>query len=297
MGPFKPERVFEPAPLRLALRIDAHQHFWKYHASDYPWIERDWPIRRDFLPADLEAELQAGGLDGSVAVQARQSVEESRWLLELADQWPMIKGVVGWVNLLSERVEEQLAEFANHRKFVGVRHVVQDEPDDDFMLRPDFLRGMKKLQRFQLAYDILIYPRQLPAAIELVRRFPEQRFVLDHLAKPRIKDRILEPWAAGIGKLATAPNLWCKISGMVTEARWRAWQPEDFRPYLDRAWEAFGENRLLVGSDWPVCLNSADYSQVMDLLENYLGQFSAEAREKVWGGNAIEAYRLERSFS
>ncbi len=174
--------------------IDAHQHFWRYRPEEYPWIEPEWPIRRDFLPPHLAPALGECGLDGSVAVQARQSLEESRWLLQLADATPAIKGVVGWVDLCSPKVETQLAELAAHPKLVGVRHVVQDEPDDQFMLRKDFQRGLGKVRAFGLTYDILIFPRQLPAAIELVRAFPKQAFVLDHLAKPLIRDRLISPW-------------------------------------------------------------------------------------------------------
>jgi len=222
-------------------------------------------IRRDFLPVDLKRELEKVKLDGSIAVQARSSLTESRWLLNLADHTPFIKGVVGWVDLLSERVEDQLAEFANHPKFSGVRHIVQDEPDDRFMLCPEFLRGISRLKRFNLTYDILIYPKQLPAAIKLVEKFPEQKFVLDHLAKPFIKAGELSPWDKQIRELAKSENVGCKVSGMVTEAKWNAWKPADFRPYLDVAFEAFGDDRLMFGSDWPVCLCPAVTSRSLAL--------------------------------
>ncbi|MBI3878164.1 MAG: amidohydrolase family protein, partial [Verrucomicrobia bacterium] len=222
------------------MKLDSHQHFWIYDAAQYPWMKPEWPIRRDFLPPDWQREAAKCGVDGSIAVQARQSLEESRWLLELADRHPIIKGVVGWVDLRADNVEEQLAELARHPKFVGVRHVVQDEPDDDFMLRPDFQRGIGRLKQFKLAYDILIFPKQLPAAIKLAAKFSEQRFVLDHIAKPLIRDGTLEPWAAQIRELTKSPNVWCKVSGMVTEAKWHAWKPADFRSYLDVVFEAFG---------------------------------------------------------
>ena len=270
--------------------IDSHQHFWKYDARQYPWIPKGSPLQRDWLPADWQEEAQHVGVGGSIAVQARQTLEESRWLLQLADENPDIKGVVGWVDLRSENVGAQLAEFSRHPKFVGVRHVVQDEPDDDFMLRPDFLRGIGMLNEFKLTYDILIFPKQLPAAIELVHRFPNQPFVLDHIAKPFIKDGILSPWQERIRELAKAPNLVCKLSGMVTEAKPKAWSRDDFRPYLDVIFAAFGEDRLLFGSDWPVCLLSGAYEQVFNLLDDYLKQFSQKSRAKILGENAEKFY-------
>ena len=275
------------------MKLDSHQHFWKYDAAQYGWMKPAWPIRRDYLPDDLQPLLARCGLDGAIAVQARQSVEESRWLLELADQHPLIKGVVGWVDLRSERVEDELARFAPHPRFVGVRHVVQDEPDDDFMLRPEFLRGIGKLRQFDLRYDILIFPKQLPAAIELVRRFPDQPFVLDHLAKPFIRDGLLSPWREQIRTLAEFSNVLCKVSGMVTEAHWQNWRAADFRPYLDVVFAAFGPERLMLGSDWPVSLLAATYEESFGLVNDYLEQFPAAVREQVLGGNAVSFYGVE----
>ena len=272
-------------------RLDSHQHFWRYDAAQYPWIPTGSPLQRDWLPADLAALQQPLGFDGSIAVQARQSLTESRWLLELADADSRIKGVVGWVDLQSEHVGEQLAEFARHPSLVGVRHVVQDEPDDNFMLRPAFVRGIGALQDFGLTYDLLIFPKQLPAAIELVRRFPEQPFVLDHIAKPFIKTGTLSPWREQIQELAQFPNVLCKVSGMVTEADHGAWRPDDFRPYLDVVSNAFGEDRLMFGSDWPVCLLAADYGRVVSLIRDYAAQLSAPAQAKLFGGNAAKFYR------
>ncbi len=275
------------------MKLDSHQHFWKYDAAQYGWMKPEWPIRRDYLPPDLEPLLARCGLDGAIAVQARQSLEESRWLLELADQHPLIKGVVGWVDLRSERVEDELARFAPHPRFVGVRHVVQDEPDDDFMLRPKFLRGIGKLRQFALRYDLLIFPKQLPAAIELVRRFPDQPFVLDHLAKPFIRDGLLSPWREQICALAEFPNVMCKVSGMVTEAHWQNWRAADFRPYLDVVFTAFGPDRLMIGSDWPVSLLAATYEESFGLVNDYLGQFPASVRDQVLGGNAAKFYGVK----
>ncbi len=275
------------------MNFDAHQHFWRYDEREYPWIPKRSPLHRDWLPADWRAEGSQAGMDGSIAVQARQSLEESRWLLQLADEEPAIKGVVGWLDLRSEQVGEQLAEFSRHPKFVGVRHVVQDEPDVGFMLQPGFLRGIARLKEFNLAYDILVFPKQLPAAIELVKRFPGQRFVLDHIGKPAIKAGALSPWREQICELAKAPNLSCKVSGMVTEAKLGAWQKTDFRPYLDTVFAAFGEDRLLFGSDWPVCLLSGSYAQVLELVLDYLRPFSETARRKILGENAAKFYRIK----
>ena len=279
-------------PLRDSIRLDSHQHFWRYDSIQYPWIPPGSPLYRDWLPADLAVLQKPLGFDGSIAVQARQSLVESDWLLGLADADPRIKGVVGWVNLRSEEVGDDLERLARHPRFVGVRHVVQDEPDDNFMLRPDFLRGIGRLKAHDLTYDILIFPKQLPAAIELVRRFPEQSFVLDHMAKPLIKDRTIEPWRRQIGELAQAPNVWCKVSGLITEADHAKWKPADFKPCLDVVFEAFGEDRLMFGSDWPVCLLAGSYLQAHDLLANYFANQPTAALEKFFGGNAAKFYGI-----
>lgn len=274
------------------MRIDSHQHFWRYSAADYPWMQEGWSIRRNYLPEDLAPELRACGLDGCIAVQARQTLNETRWLLELADTSPIIKGVVGWADLRAPEVEEQLAQFATNPKLAGVRHVVQDEPDDAFMLRADFQRGIAKLRTFSLTYDMLIYPRQLSAAIELARAFPEQPFVLDHLAKPFIRDGVISPWREQLQELAASPNVMCKVSGLVTEARWQGWQPADFRPYLDAAFEAFGPDRLMYGSDWPVTLLAGSYTQVFALARDYVASLGSETEEKFFGLNAARFYDL-----
>lgn len=274
------------------MRIDSHQHFWRYDPAEYPWIREEWPIRRDFLPVDLEPHLREGGLGGSIAVQARQSAEESRWLLELANKHSSVVGVVGWVELMHPRVTAELEALARHPKFVGVRHVVQDEPDERFMLRPEFLRGLGELQRFELAYDFLVFPNQLPATLEVARQFPAQRFILDHLAKPRVGVGELEPWAGLIRQLAECSNVHCKVSGLVTEAAWRKWRPEQFEPYLDVVFESFGPSRLMFGSDWPVCLLSGEYSQVKALVEDYVERHCPERKEAVFGLNAASFYRI-----
>jgi len=275
------------------MRVDAHQHFWEYAPDQYPWMgEPLAKLRRHFLPPDLLPELSAAGLHGSVAVQARQSLEESRWLLELADHHPQILGVVGWVDLCSKQVASQLESLAPHSKWVGVRHVLQDEPDDAFMLQPNFQRGIGLLKDFGLVYDLLVFPRQLPAALELVKRFPEQSFVIDHLAKPLIADQIMEPWKTQMLQMAAYPNVSCKLSGMVTEARWGDWSPEDLHPYLNTVIDCFGPKRLLYGSDWPVCLLAADYQRVHAQVTQAIATLSSDEQEAIMGANACRIYGL-----
>ena len=273
------------------MRIDAHQHFWKYSAAEYEWIGDDMPeLKRNFLPRDLKPLLASEGFDGSIAVQARQSLEETRWLLELAEQNDFVKGVVGWVDLCSTELPAQLERFAGHPKLVGVRHILQGEPDDEFMLRPEFRKGIARLAGYGLTYDLLLYPRHLPAAVKLVREFPKQPFVLDHVAKPGIADGVLEPWARDIRELARFGNVCCKVSGMVTEARWKQWRAEDFRPYLDVVFEAFGPERVMIGSDWPVCTVSASYAETIGMVKEYIRQFSDEQQEAILGGNCAAFY-------
>jgi len=277
------------------MRVDAHQHFWIYNHEEYGWLDDSMAaLRRDFLPADLAPLLNDSGFDGSVAVQTRQSLEETRWLLELADRTPGVLGVVGWVDLCSSQAHSQLTAVAKNPKLVGIRHIVQSERDDRFLLRPDFLRGVSLLEAFDLAYDILIYPRHLPVAIDFVERFPEQKFVLDHLAKPPIKSAEIEPWANAIQRLASFPNVFCKLSGLVTESDWQHWTPEQIEPYLDVAFQTFGHERLMIGSDWPVCLVAASYARAIDVVKTYLDSHSSEVREAVLGGNALRFWKLPR---
>jgi L-fuconolactonase len=276
------------------MHIDAHQHFWVYDPREFDWIDDSMAaLRRDFLPAGLKPELDRAGFQGCVAVQARQTLEETRWLLDLAASSPFILGVVGWVDLQSLEIRSQLQALAENPKLVGVRHVVQGEPDDRFLLRPEFLRGISALEEFDLAYDILIYAKHLPVAAEFVRHFPRQRFVLDHLAKPPIKSGSLQPWANGIRELASFPNVLCKLSGMVTEADWQRWKPEDMAPYLDVAFECFGPQRLMIGSDWPVCIVAAPYSRAMDVVKDYLVRYPALIQEAVLGENAQRFWKLK----
>ena len=275
------------------MHIDAHQHFWIYNPKEYDWIDDSMSgLRRDFLPADLKSELVNHGFRGSVVVQARQTLEETRWLLDLAGNSPSILGVVGWVDLQSPNVRLQIEEFAQNPKLVGIRHIVQGEPDDRFLLRPEFLRGISTLEEFHLAYDILIYTKHLPVAVEFVERFPRQRFVLDHLAKPPIRSGEINLWAKGIRRLAEFPNVFCKLSGLVTEADWQSWTPEQIRLYLDVAFDAFGFERLMMGSDWPVCLVAASYSRVVGVVKKYLSERPRDEQDAVMGRNAQSFYRL-----
>lgn len=275
------------------MRIDAHQHFWRYHPAEYGWIDDSMlKLRRDFLPADLQPELQAAGFDGCIAVQACHSLEETRWLLELAAASPFILGVVGWADLQSKNARAQLQELTANPKLLGIRHVVQAEPDDRFLLRPEFLRGVALLEEFNLTYDILIYPKHLPVAVEFASRFPRQRFVLDHLAKPFIKRGELQPWRKDLRRLAALPNVYCKLSGMVTEADWLSWKPDHLRPYVEATFECFGHDRLMIGSDWPVCTVAASYSQTMNLVVDFFAEYPRHFRDAIFGGNAARFWRL-----
>jgi L-fucono-1,5-lactonase len=276
-----------------AVRIDAHQHFWRFDPVEYGWIDHSMAaLRRDFLPDDLAPELVTAGVDACVAVQARQTIDETRWLLALADAHPFIVGVVGWVDLQSPNVGRDLATVARD-KLVGIRHIAQSEPDDRFLVRPDFVRGVARLEEFGLAYDILIYSRHLPVAAELVASLPRQRFVLDHLAKPDIRGRALTAWERDLRALAAHRNVCAKLSGLVTEADWRRWTVDDIRPYLDVAFDCFGAERLMIGSDWPVCTVAGSYARTMAVVVDYLAERSAAERDAVLGGTAQRFWNLE----
>ena len=276
------------------MKIDSHQHFWKYNETDYGWIDNRMAIlKRDFLPEDLEPRLTESGFSGSVAVQARQTAEETRWLLNLAEKNDFIKGIVGWADLRSEdNLRRQLDEFCKSPKFAGVRHVVHDEPEDGFMLRDDFLKGISILKDYNLTYDLLLFPKHLPVAQVLASMFPGQKFVVDHISKPLIKDRITDPWKEDIFMLAGEKNVWCKLSGMVTEADWKNNTYKDFQPYLDTVFQAFGPGRLMTGSDWPVCTVSREYNDVINIVRDYISEMPDEVREKILGLNCIDFYGL-----
>jgi L-fuconolactonase len=276
------------------MKIDSHQHFWIYNEKEYAWInERMSILKNDFLPGDLEPELSSMGFDGSICVQARQTLEETRWLLKLADSNKFVKGVVGWVDLCSPAVESQLAEFASFEKLVGIRHVIHDEPDDDFMLCKDFINGISYLSEFKLSFDLLVFPRHLKNAVRLAVQFPEQRIILDHMAKPEIKGKKLSPWKEDILELSKFPHIFCKLSGMVTEADVDQWKENDFKEYLDIVVEGFGCDRLMIGSDWPVCRLAGSYSKVIGIVMKYFSNFTESDKKKVFGLNAAKAYDIK----
>jgi L-fuconolactonase len=271
--------------------VDAHQHFWRYEPRAYAWIDdRMDALKRDFLPVDLAPHLEQASVDATIAVQTQHTVEETEWLLELAGAHPFIAGVVGWVDLQADDVEATVARMSAHPALAGIRHVVQSEADDGFLLGSAFGRGIAALGPAGLTYDILIYPRHLAVAADFVARYPSQTFVLDHLAKPEIRRGAIDERAKDLRRLAAAPNVWCKLSGLVTEADWGAWTPAQIEPYLDVAFDCFGAARLIAGSDWPVCTLAADYSRTMAVVRDYVGRFESAEREAVLGGNAQTAY-------
>lgn len=275
------------------MRIDAHQHFWIYNSVRDAWIDDDMEvIRKNYLPKDLLPVLQENNMDGCVAVQADQSINETNFLLKLANENDFIKGVVGWVDLRKENLEEQLEQYISFKKLKGFRHIVQAEKQADFLLRDDFCKGVSLLQKHGFTYDILIYPKQLMVAIEFVKRFPEQFFVVDHLAKPNIRERKIGEWEKEIKLIAAFPNVYCKLSGMVAEADWGRWSVGDFKPYIEIVLENFGIDRVMFGSDWPVCLLAATYKQCCEILEENTIHFSEEEKRKLWGENAIRFYNL-----
>jgi L-fuconolactonase len=272
--------------------IDSHQHFWHYHRLTHEWITDEMSaIRKDFFPADLEPVLKENGVAGCVSVQADQTEKETMFLLEFAEENSFIRGVVGWVDLRAEAIEERLQYFRHFPKLKGFRHVLQGETPE-FMLQPDFLRGVRGVGKSGYTYDILIFPQHLKAATQLVSLFPDQPFVVDHIAKPYIKKGLIDEWRKDISTLAQYPNVYCKISGMVTEADFGTWKPEDFTPYLDVVVGAFGISRIMYGSDWPVCLVAASYTQMMHIVKDYFAAFSKEEQALFFGGNAVRFYRL-----
>jgi len=275
------------------MQIDAHQHFWRYDPVRDGWITNEMTVlKRDFMPEELIQRMNEAGIDRAIAVQADQSEHETKFLLDLAEKNSAIAGVVGWVNLRDPRIEKRLEYFSRFPKLRGFRHIVQAEPDDRFLMRDDFQQGIRALACHNFTYDILIYARQLPVAVEFVSRFPRQRFVLDHLAKPSIETGEIDTWAHNIRVLAQSRNVHCKLSGLVTEADWKSWNAETFRPYLDVAFEAFGTDRLMFGSDWPVCLLAGSYAQVKEVIENYTRDFSPSEKENIFGLNAARFYGL-----
>ncbi|CAA9283092.1 MAG: L-fuconolactone hydrolase [uncultured Adhaeribacter sp.] len=275
------------------MKLDAHQHFWQYTPATHAWITDEMAVlQRHYLPEQLLPELQQAGFNGCIAVQASQTEAETEFLLQLAADYSFIKGVVGWVDLRAPNAKERLTYFAQNPLFKGVRHIVQSEPDLEFLLHPDFLRGISFLQPLHLTYDILIYPLHLPVATQFVAQFPEQKFVLDHLAKPYIKARQLQPWAYDLAQLARHPQVYAKLSGLVTEADWQRWQPADLRPYLETALDLFGPDRLLIGSDWPVCRLAGEYESVMQIVQDFIAALTPTERANILGLNAARFYNI-----
>jgi L-fucono-1,5-lactonase len=274
-------------------RIDAHQHFWKYTPEEYGWINDSMAsLRRNFLPEDLQREIQHANIGGVVCVQARQMLQETQWLLDLASAHDFIRGVVGWVPLTDPNVADILQQLSKSGKLKGVRHVLQSEPDERYLLRHDFNHGIRQLNDFRLTYDILVFEHHLPYVVEFVERHPDQIFVLDHIAKPRIRDGILAPWQENIQNLAKSQNVYCKLSGMVTEAAPGNWNEQDFQPYFDTVFSAFGPRRLLFGSDWPVCLSETTYEGWMSIIQRHIGSLTESEQQAIMGGTAARVYHL-----
>jgi L-fuconolactonase len=278
------------------MRVDSHMHFWRYTAAEYAWIESTMaPLQRDFMPEDARREMQRAGMDACVAVQVRQTLEETRWLLTLADEYPFIAGVVGWVDLRAGDLDAQI-ESVKHPKLVGVRHIVQAEPDD-FLWDEYFRRGVARLGRHGLAYDILIYARQLPAAIDFASAFPDERFVLDHMGKPDIRANGFDTWQRDLDRIAALPNVVAKLSGLVTEADWNRWTIEDLHRYVNAALDRFGPDRLMIGSDWPVCTLAGHYDEVLDVVRTAISGRPAEEQDAILGGTARRVWRLAEGKS
>lgn len=278
----------------MSLYLDTHQHFWKYDPVQYAWIDDNMGvIQRDFLPEDLEPVLKKNGIAGCIAVQADQTENETQFLLNLADGHDFVKGVVGWVDLRASDIEERLAYFSQHPKFRGVRHIVQGESDVNFLLRDDFIHGIRALNSYNLTYDILVFPHQLGAALELVRLLPEQPFVIDHIAKPYINDAFIDGWAILMKAIALHDNVYCKVSGMITEANWANWSYEDIAPYLDVVFSCFGTERTMFGSDWPVCLVAGTYERMMELVQRYTDAFTEDEKKAFFGGTGSKFYGVK----
>ena len=278
------------------LRIDSHQHFWQYNKEHFAWMDSSMGVlQRDYLPKELKKEQEKLDFTGSIAVQARQIEEETRWLLELANDNENILGVVGWLDIQSDNFETVLDSYLPNPHFVGLRHIVQDEPDDNFMLKDNFLRGLAIMVDKKLPYDILVFPKHLPVVKKILEKFPKHDFVIDHLAKPNIKKNLIKEWQEDMKEVAQFSQLRVKLSGMVTEADWFHWKTEDFTPYLDAMYHLFGEDRLMIGSDWPVCKLASEYEPTMNIVLQWIEKFPISTQEKILGSNAATFYQLSLS--
>jgi len=276
------------------MKIDAHQHFWKYSVEEYDWLDESMAhLQRDFLPTDLAPILAEADFDGCVAVQARQTEEENKFLLDLSESSDIIKGVVGWIDLRAVDLEDKLGAYTDAAKMKGFRHVVQGEPDDRFIIGEEFVRGVKLIGLRDYTYDILIFEKQLPATVEFVNKLPEQRLVIDHIAKPDVKTGMSNRWKEAMIELGNYDHVHCKLSGMITEADWKTWKPDDLMPYIEVVFKAFGPERLMVGSDWPVCLAAADsHADTINVVERFTKGMSEEDMTAIYGGNACSFYNL-----
>ncbi|MEM9936393.1 MAG: amidohydrolase family protein [Bacteroidota bacterium] len=276
------------------MRIDAHQHFWQYDPAQYTWMgEGKEKIQKDFLPPDLQPLLERAELDACVAVQARSSMEETLFLLALAKKYKFVQGVVGWVDICSPDLEKHLSELQEHALLKGFRHVVQDEPDEDFVVQEAFIHGVHTLLQEGYTYDILVYEKHFPVVVSFLEQFSTGTFILDHLGKPDLSGEMSQNWQEGVRQMARYPTLYCKLSGLVTEADWASWKYDQLAPYLEVAVEAFGTDRVMFGSDWPVCLLAADsYQQVYEIIHKFFRGFSSEEKENIFGINAVKAYNL-----
>ncbi|WP_298537407.1 amidohydrolase [uncultured Algibacter sp.] len=273
--------------------IDAHQHFWNYEPKKHEWIDDNMSvIRRDFLPSDLKKVYLENNVDGCVALQADQTTIETDFLIQLSKENDFIKGIVGWVDLRSDAVDGDLDKYSDFNSVKGFRHVVQGESDHNFLLRDNFLNGISLLEKKNFTYDILIFPHQLGATLEFVKRFPHQKFVIDHIAKPYIKDGFYDGWATLMQEVSKQENVYCKVSGMITEADFKTWKPEQIKPYMNLVFESFGTNRVMFGSDWPVCLVAGNYKKVKDIVTNYISELSQNEQDDIMGNNAIQFYNL-----
>jgi len=275
------------------MTIDSHQHFWKYEPVKHNWIDDSMAvIRKDFMPSDLQKVYAENEIDGCIAVQADQTLEETDFLLKLSAKNDFIKGIVGWVDFRAENIDDVLKHYSQFEKIKGFRHVVQGEADHNFLLRPAFLRGISKLEKYNFTYDILIFPHQLGATLEFVKKFPNQKFVIDHIAKPYIKDGFYDGWAALMTEIGKQKNVYCKLSGMITEADFDQWTPQQIEPYMNLVLNAFGSEKIMFGSDWPVCLVAGNYNKVKEIVINFIANLSSKEQVSIMGENTVKFYNL-----
>lgn len=274
--------------------IDSHQHFWNYKPSKHNWIDDSMSlIRKDFMPPDLKKVYDKNKIDGCITIQVDQTLEETNFLLDLSKKNTFIKGIVGWVDLRASNIDNTLKHYSNYKKIKGFRHIVQDEEDHNFLLRPEFLRGISYLEKYDYVYDILIFPHQLETTLEFVKKFPNHKFIIDHIAKPYIKDGLYDKWARLMSEISKCENVFCKMSGMITEADYNLWTPEQITPYMDLILTSFGSKRILFGSDWPVCLVAGSYKKVKELVTNFISKLSENEKTNIMGKNAINLYNIK----